>query len=449
MTIQRHIQKKLISAISTNKIQLIMGPRYVGKHDLLNRVIQHLREEQKVPSERIFHFSLDDILVQLEFIEDFSHFVNDIENRIGQPITGLSEPVYFFFDQIQNYLSLAELIVSLYTTNPDKIKIIISSSVNLENDKTYQKTLAQHTNVLHLYPLSLYELIRNDIAPINGESVLSTIFKGKFDLEYFEYIQWIVEPYKDAVLNFFQEYLLYGGLPAIFRHDDAQTRWIELKNSLRQYLQRDIRTVYQISDLKKFDSILKILSTNNGDILNLLNLCDFYQINRNTIRKYSGILHDTFTLEYVPPFLKEKVQKPIMRTPKVYFLNTGLLNYLNKIDSFEKLIQAPEFSRLLESALFVNLKNTMHQLDSKFDIFFMKDYQEHEIDFLVSTPENLIPIGITWESEQKKVKIKTFKYYLRYCKRISDGVVFGKFDKIELLEMRGSRLFLLPLWMLW
>jgi len=449
MTLQRQIFNNLKSALSDKKILIIAGPRYVGKHFLMNQLINYLKTERQVPENRIFVFRFDDILTQIDFKDDLEAFTAEIETTLGEKLANTPEPVYLFFEEVQHYLAIFNLLAGFTQLHPTRIKIILTSSIDLEGHKSFQKLLASQSQLFRLYPLGLNELVGNNIAPSNDESVLHAILEGRFDLEFFEDIHWIFEPYKDAILNNIKDYALFGGLPAIFQHQDYQLRWQEIKKCIRQYFERELRIIYQIADLQKFNNIIKIFAANNGKILNLLNLCDYYHFNRNTIRKYTGIMHDTFVIDFVNPYQEEKISKPIMRTPKVYFLNTGLVNYFTEMTQYDELEKSEYFSYCLESMLYLNLKNTMEAYQYKFNISFLRDYQEHELDFLISTPDQLIPIGITFNHEARKMKVKTFRYYLRYCKEISNGVVFGNFDRIERLEMRGSRLFLLPLWMLW
>lgn len=449
MIIHRKINKKLQKCLSADKIQVICGPRCVGKHVVVQNLIDQLKQEKQIADNRILQFNFDDILIQLEFDVPFDSLKSDFEKQINESLETLSEPVYFIFEQIQNFPELFEKIAALQKVNPDKIKIVLTSSVNIENNSKFQKTLADQFQIHWLQPVALNELIRYNIAPLNDESVLHTIFSNNFDLAYFEQLQWIVEPYKEAIRDFMKDYIVYGSLPMTYETDDPEERWEILRNYLRIYFERDLRIGFQIADLSKFNSVARIFSINNGDILNLLNLCEYYNLNRNTIRKYSGIMEDTFLIDFIHPYLKNKVAKPIMRTPKIYFQNTGLVNYFNGHQERQAVENSAQYKSNMDAMLYMNLKSTLEEYAHSLEIKFLRDYQEHQLDFLIPTSKALIPIGITQTPNDQKVKIKTFRYYLRYCQQISEGVIFGDFDNIELLEMRGSRLFLLPLWMLW
>jgi len=441
--------KKIISGLVRERVQILQGPRHVGKHYEMRKFYQYLKEEKDIPDSHIFQFDFDDILTRLEFTGDLADFQNKIEAKIGSKPEKLADPIYLIVEQIQNATNLLEFLAILKKSNPKMIHLLITSSVNLGTDPGFKKHLASISDVHFLYPLGMNRLIEQRITSLNGESVVHKIFKSEFDISYFQQMFEHVESYKKSITNLLNELVLFGGLPGIVNIADREKRWQKIRDYLRTFFERDLVFVYQATDLKKFNQILHIMSTNNGNILNLLKMCDDYGINRNTMRKYIGILSDTFMIDLVPPFKKERVDKPVMSTPKFYFLNSGFLNYLNGNLEFNSLEFNNHFQTYFDNMLFVNLKSTMAYFNIQGEMTFLRDYQNHELDFLISTPNGLVPVGISNNRDTRNVKIKTFRYYLRYCQQIYHGVIFGNFDKIECLEMKGSKLFLLPHWMIW
>lgn len=450
MAIRENIFEKIKTSLNNEKIVVIQGQRSVGKHSFLKKIIHHLKEVQKVPGEYIFYYGLDDILVQLAFKDQFDAFKSELEKGTAQALENLKQPIFLLFEQIQNNLEILELISTIRLIYPTKIKVVLTSSIDLRTEKVFQKYLMSCAEIYQINPVTIQELISGEIAPLNGESILKAIVEGRFDQDYFQHLQWIVEPYKNAILHFLEDYLLFGSLPSIYKYkeNEKEQRWHVIRHFLRRYFEHDLRIVYQINELKKFNRVLEIMVNNNGQIVNLLKLCDYYHFNRNTIRKYTGILSETFLIDFIYPYLKEKITKPIMRTPKLYFQDPGLVNYMTHCFDF-KTLEKTQIKTILETALYLNLKNTIHSLNYPCKIYFLRDYQEHELDFLISVGEKMTPVGIVYNPEQRKLKVKTFRYYLRYCQQISNGVIFGNFDTSEILEMRDSKLFLFPLWMLW
>ena len=449
MRIQTHAFEKIQRSFDENKIHLITGPRGVGKRMLVQALIDYVTDDLKVIAHRIFRYNLDDILVQLRISEDYEEFKAQIEGIIGEQITALTEPIYFFVEQVQNLPRFFENIHMLHKLNPAKTRVVLSSSVNLVANKAFQETLLSDTNIYQLYPVSLKELISIQVNSLKDESVLDMVAQNKFDLDRLRELHLKMEPFKNEVKKLIRHYSLYGGIPGIFLTTDPEERVHIVHERMREYFNFDLRLVYQVADLQKFNRIIRILSENNGDLLNLLQLCDRYGINRNTMRKYTGIMNDTFLIEFLPPFLKKQVNKPVMKTPKLYFLNNGFVNYLNRSLGMQPLFDAGHWKANLDTMLYVNLKSLTNRLGPDYSVQFLRDYQEHQLDFLVQGPDSLVPIAIMQDHDDRRQKIKTFRYYLRYCKVISDGAIFGDFDKIEVIDMRSSKLYLLPIWMLW
>lgn len=435
----------IFTGFSNQKIQIITGQRCVIK----DRVIDHVKQKLDVDPGVIFHYNLDDILTRLEFEVDPGEFIARFEKSSGQKLQHLPHPVYFFFEQIQSAKQLFPLIANLKKINPKQVHILLTSSINLTDDPEYMQYLAPSSDIHLVYPPTLRELVTQQKISLGDHSIVRLISKGKFDLDYFNEVFQFAKPFQETILSILKNYLLFSGVHLLNKNRDNPPDWDLIRSNLRDYFEQILVSVYQISDLKKFDQILRIFALNNGNILNLLKMCDHYGINRNTMRKYSGILSDTFLIDYIPPYLKEDVNKPIMRTPKVYFYNNGLVNYLNGITTYQALEKSSYFQSNLDGMLLSNLRAVIAQSGQDREITFLRDYQNHELDFLISTEKGLVPVGISMDEDSRKTKIKTFRYYLRYCQQIYHGAIFSTHPKVECIEMKGSKLYLLPIWMLW
>ena len=449
MRIQNYAYEKIRHSFDDNKIHLITGPRGVGKRMLVQALIDHVIHDLQVREHRIFRYNLDDILVQLRISEDYERFKAQIEGIIGEQIADLTEPIYFFVEQVQNLPQFFENIHRLHKLNPAKTRMVFSSSIKLANNKAFQESLLADTNIYQLYPVSLREIISSRVNLFKYDSILDAVAQNRLDLERLREVHKKIEPFKKEIKKLIQDYSLYGGGPGVFLTTNPKERLRIAQERMREYFNFDLRLVYQIADLRKFHRIIQILSENNGDLLNLLQLCDRYGINRNTMRKYTGIMNDTFLIEFLPPFLKKQVNKPVMKTPKLYFLNNGVVNYLNRSMGVKPLFDAGHWKANMDTMLYVNLKSLTNRLGPDYSVQFLRDYQEHQLDFLVQGPDSLVPIAIMQDHDDRRQKIKTFRYYLRYCNLISDGAIFGDFDKIDVIDMRSSKLYLLPIWMLW
>ena len=436
---------RVLAGFSKGKIQIITGQRCVIK----DRFVDQLTSKLHIEADKIYHYHLDDILTRLEFEEEPLDFKTRFEKSSGKKLELLPHSIYFVFEQIQNARQLFPLIANLNRINPKQIRILLTSSINLANDPDYLQHLASVSDIHVIYPPTMGDLVEQQDISLGDHSILQFISKGEFDIDYFEKVFQFASPHQQKILDILKSYLLFSGVHLLKEEHDRTPDWDLIRSNLRDYFEQILVSVYQISDLKKFDQILKIFALNNGNILNLLKMCDQYGINRNTMRKYSGILSDTFLIDFVPPYLKNDVNKPIMRTPKAYFYNNGLVNFLNSINTYRALENSVYFQSNLDGMLLSNLRAAIAQLGQEKEITFLRDYQSHELDFLISTDKGLVPVGICMDDNIRKTKIKTFRYYLRYCQQIFNGVIFSTYQRVECIEMKKSKLHLLPIWMLW
>ncbi len=434
---------KIIEGFSSHRIQIISGPRSVVADQIVVKLIDQLKLRLNVVESAVHRFDLNDILVKIAFEGDFSSFIKWFENVSAVRLGDLSQPVLFIFEQIQNARHLFPLIAQLKNIDAQHIHILLTSSIDLTNDSGYRTYLSPISEIHFVYPPTIREFVGMDF---QAPSVLQSISQGEFNLSAFQEAWNDSHSHQRRILDIIQDYVTFGASyvgkhPA--SHDDR------IRSNLRDYFERILNSVYQISDLKKMDHILRILAMNNGAILNLLKICEQYGLNRNTMRKYSGIFSESFIVDFVPPYIKGDVDKPIMRTPRMYFCDNGLVNYLNGIHDYHTLENSIHFQSNLDAMLLSNLRAVIPESVKDNRITFLRDYQNHELDFLISTEKGLIPIGICMNDDIRKLKIKTFRYYLRYCQGIYHGVIFTSHDRIECMDMKKSKLFLLPIYMLW
>lgn len=447
--IERRLFNKLWLAVDRDYVNIVIGPRHSGKSSLLRALMDRLRSQQNVPANRMFYFDFDDILMRIQFRPNFNAFKNEIEMKLGESLEQLNVPIYLFFDEIQTNPTAFSVLATLFQMNPSKIKLFATSSISLEGNAAYQTNLASNTRILDLLPLSLNELINHNVTSVGDDSVFTAILKGQLDLAYFEQLEALVAEKKEIILRLFKAYVLFGSMPDIIIQENDASRWEMIQTNIRDYFEKDVHYLSQIADLTKYHQILKILSIHNGKLFNILNICDDYGLNRNTVRKYIGTMQETFVLNFVNPYLEDDIKKVVMRTPKLYFQDNGWVHYWTACHQFETLQNTERLQTSLEAVLYQNLMCHAKLSDEQIDIRFIKDYQNHALDFLIYQQGRILPVGICYSQDDQKTKIRNFRYFLKYCSQISQGILFGNFNSITIKEMRGSTLFLLPLWMLW
>ena len=129
--------KNIINGFSQNKIQVVSGQQCVVKNQFIEQFITHLKDNLNARDDLIYRYNLEDILVRLEFEDDFLKFKNGLEHAVGEQLENTSEQIYLIFEQIQHAKYLFPFIANLKNLNPEHIHILITSAINLTSDEDF------------------------------------------------------------------------------------------------------------------------------------------------------------------------------------------------------------------------------------------------------------------------------------------------------------------------
>jgi hypothetical protein len=171
-----------------------------------------------------------------------------------------------------------------------------------------------------------------------------------------------------------------GGFPEVLARPSAARVWF--RSYLQTYLERDVRAVAAIRDLSAFRRFLALAATRNGQMLNRSELAAPLGVSVPTISEWLSILEITSQILLVPPFF-ENFGKRLIKTPKLYFADSGLLCHLLGVDSTSMLDRSPFLGPVFEC--FVASEIVKHQLNGgrARALYYFRDQQGLEVDFVV------------------------------------------------------------------
>jgi predicted AAA+ superfamily ATPase len=171
-----------------------------------------------------------------------------------------------------------------------------------------------------------------------------------------------------------------GGFPEVLEQPRARRVWFQ--SYLQTYLERDVRAVSSIRDLSTFRRFLSLLASRCGQILNRTDLAAPLGVSIPTISEWLSILETTMQIILVPPFY-ENFGKRLVKSPKLYFVDSGLVCHLLGIDSLQHLMKSTFLGPLFESFVASEIvKAQLHNARRK-ELYFFRDQQGLEVDFLV------------------------------------------------------------------
>lgn len=174
--------------------------------------------------------------------------------------------------------------------------------------------------------------------------------------------------------------LLKGGFPEVLARPSTSQVWF--RSYIQTYLERDVRAISSIRDLATFRRFLSLLASRCGQILNRTDLAAPLGVSVPTISEWLNILEITSQIILIPPFY-ENFGKRLIKSPKLYFVDSGLACYLLGIESEKMLSQSPFLGPVFEG--FVASEIIKHQINSGKlrQLYYFRDQQGLEVDFLV------------------------------------------------------------------
>ena len=359
--IKRYLLPKLIDHLIHPEISLIIGPRQSGKTTLMRLLIDHLASQGK----RSMFLNYD-----LEKDKPFFKTQVDLLTKIKLEI---GEGGYVFLDEIQGKEN-AGLFLKGLSDMKLPYKFVVSGSGSLELKEKIFESLAGRKRVFSLYPLSFFEFLD---------------YKTTYTYEQrlHEYLR--VE--KAAGEKFLAEYLSFGGYPKVILAQTKEDKEAAISDIYESYLSRDIASLLRLKKTEGLIQLVRILSSQMGQLLNYHELSSTLGLSEKTVKRYLWYLEQTFIGERVTPFTR-RLRKEIVKSPIFYFADSGLANYA--IGDF--FLQ--DFSTLgfrFQNMLNFEIKNV---LPGGSALHYWRTKDGAEVDFVIDTGKHVVPLEIKLQS---------------------------------------------------
>lgn len=373
---ERILTKQLKDATRYFPVITVTGPRQSGKTTLVKTAFP------------------DYYYVSLELPDQRTMALEDPRGFLAR----FDGPV--ILDEVQRTPELFSYIQVLVDENPDWAgRFILTGSQNFLLAQSISQSLAGRTAVFHLLPFSLAELqSRPQVEPEDLNKVVRTA---------------MTRPERGLM-----ETMFTGFYPRIHDKGIPPKQW--LAGYLQTYVERDVRNIINIGDIESFGRFVRLCAGRSGQLLNLSGLAADCGISHTTARRWISVLESSFIITLLRPYHRN-FGKRMIKSPKLYFLDTGLLCYLLRVDSPQALFHRAErgaiFETLIVSELYKNFLNRGVQPS----LYFWRDSQGHEVDILIDLGDELIPIEV---KSGQTVNREFFKN-LVYLQGLSMGGIHG------------------------
>lgn len=264
-------------------------------------------------------------------------------------------------DEIQRVPHLFSYIQTLVDEEDIPGRFILTGSQNFLLLESVSQSLAGRCAILHLLPFSIAEL---DGRPSLDIDRLGSPPPAPH------------EPRTDDLMDV----LVRGFYPRIHDKGLDPGRW--LRDYVHTYVERDVRQILQVGDLEAFHRYVRLCAGRNGQLLNLSSLANDCGITHTTARRWLSVLEASFLVTLLRPY-HDNFGKRLIKSPKLYFLDTGLLCYLLRIRSPDDLRLHASRGAVFESYVVSELlKNYLHRGEEP-ELYFWRDSAGHEIDIVV------------------------------------------------------------------
>jgi len=177
--------------------------------------------------------------------------------------------------------------------------------------------------------------------------------------------------------------MLHGGFPEVVVRPKSRALWFA--SYLQTYLERDVRSITNVRDLVTFRRFIALLASRHGQILNKTDLAAPLGVSVPTISEWLHVLEITSQIIIVPPYF-ENLGKRLVKTPKVYWGDSGLACYLLGITSEAELQRSPFLGQLFEGFVAAEILKSQVNQGGRKELYYFRDHQGLEVDFLLPRP---------------------------------------------------------------
>lgn len=398
--IYRHIEKVIKNDAKFFSAILLTGARQVGKTTILDDVCKSMNK-----------VSLDEKFSLSEAVNDSLTFLN----KHTPPV---------FIDEVQYAPNIFIDIKNKIDAKKEKGMYYLTGSQSFELMKNVSDSLAGRIAIFQMLGLSLREKnnIKYDKEFLPNEEYIYNRFKEKNKLNY----------------NDIWEEIFRGSYPEVFVNKDFPlNRFFE--SYVNTYIERDVRKVINIGDEIKFYNFIVAVAARSGNLLNISELARDTNISNITCEKWLSVLKSSNLIYLLQPYSKN-ITKRIIKSPKIYFMDTGLMCYLTGWSSKETIERSNISGHVFETFVITEiLKSYVNAGENIKNLFFYRDSNDNGVDLLIEKDNTLYPIEIKKSSEPKKEYIEKFKYIdaINGINR-GNGTLICTYDKIDKLTEKDN-----------
>lgn len=405
--IRRHIEDKVIELSRSWSAILLTGPRQAGKTTMLKK----LSEQEGIGREYV---SLDDLTLRELAKTDPKMFF-----QLHRP------PI--LIDEVQYAPELFAYIKIHIDEHRNPGDFWLTGSQIFRLMRGVQESLAGRVALLHMSPLSQRELIGADCVPFTTNLDILSAQSAK------------IRPVTTPEIF---ERIFTGCMPGLVSGQYTD-RSIYYSSYLSTYVERDVRELSGVIDALKFTRFITAAAARASQIVNYKSMADDADIDQSTAKSWLTLLETLGIVFLLYPY-SNNVLKRTIKTPKLYFYDTGLICYLTRWSSPEVAESGAMSGALLENFTVSEMVKSYQNAGKEPFIHYYRDRDAREIDVLLEGDGALCPIEIKKTASPDRRLVRTFDVIDKSPLKMGTGAVLCMADRLGAFD---SKNLIVPIWL--
>jgi len=429
---KRTMEKVITETSRDFPVTLLTGMRQVGKSWLV----------EKMAGEKRKYISLDDVKARETARKDPQLFIDE-----NQPPVIIDEVQYApeLFPYIKLYVDKKKQNGLFWLTGSQKFSL-------MKGIKGIKPYFVPHRSLMRKQAFARVSLIRPIRESLAGRIAILDMMglsyreisgkpKGKGFLPGLALTKKLPAAQPPATIELFT-HIWNGSFPRILSNLKMNKKRF-YSSFVQTYIARDVRDFYRIEDELTFYNFLTAVAARTGELLNYASLANDVHIDMRTAKLWLGILERSGVIQLLFPYSRN-ISKRIVKSPKVYFLDTGLACYLTGWNSPESLLSGAQCGHLLETWVFSEILKSYRHNGETPNIFFYRDSNGKEIDFLIEQDMTLYPIEVKKTAMPSCADIKNFDELDKLGKKRGTGAILCLYPKC--ISIPGQNTVSVPVW---
>ncbi len=403
---KRFVERRADEALSDTPVVLIVGPRRAGKTTLVKSMGEAGRT----------YITLDDQTVLEAARSDPAGFIRGLDRAI--------------IDEIQRAPDLLLAIKKTVDEDYRPGRFLLTGSANVLTLPRVADSLAGRMETLQMLPLARAE--------VEGRtpSFLERLFEGKLQNQR-----------KAVVGDDLVQAVLVGGFPEAIARESERRRQDWARSYLTSILTRDLRDIAEVEKLTELPKFVRLLAEHSAQLVNYSRFGASINVSHKTGQRYVGLLEQVFLIATLQPWFTNALKR-IVKTPKLHFLDSGLLASARGLTFDRVKADRGAFGALLESFVFSEVLKLMTSSDLRLTPHHFRDRDMREVDIVLERDDGMIA-GIEIKASAT-VRSGDFAGLRALAEPCADRFAFGAvlYDNTDVVPF-GDRLVAAPLSCLW